>query len=76
MSKQRSKASEDPRVMKEVSEDDSMEMLTGGRTGKIFQQERCVYRPAGPWTKQVHALLQHLRNEGFYAALKRHLSLI
>lgn len=39
--------------------------LHGGRENQITLIDRFVHRPAGPWTKQVHKLLRHLRQQGF-----------
>jgi hypothetical protein len=44
-----------------------MDELTGGRDS-ILRVGRTVHRPAGSWTKQVHRLLKHLRNNGFMGA--------
>lgn len=43
-------------------------ILKGGRQNGIFKVGDRVYRPAGPWTNQVHAFLSHLRIEGFISA--------
>ncbi|MEE4194746.1 MAG: aminoglycoside phosphotransferase family protein [Anaerolineae bacterium] len=42
-----------------------MEVLAGGREGKITRVEGKVHRPAGAWTPHVHALLRHVRTQGF-----------
>ncbi|KTD56754.1 Phosphotransferase enzyme family protein [Legionella santicrucis] len=47
---------------------DDSHYLQGGREDHIIKQGNTVHRPTGPWTKQVHALLRHLRKKGFYAA--------
>lgn len=44
-----------------------MEELKGGRDG-ILRVGSAVHRPAGPWTRQVHRLLQHLWHNGFTCA--------
>jgi len=44
-----------------------MEFLPGGRKNKIARVANTVRRPAGPWTESVHALLRHVRAEGFTA---------
>ncbi len=44
------------------------EILTGGRPGVVRRVENRVVRPAGPWAKTVHALLRHIREQGFEAA--------
>jgi thiamine kinase-like enzyme len=41
--------------------------LTGGRS-TIKRSDQTVIRPAGPWTPTVHALLLHLRKNGFIQA--------
>lgn len=41
-----------------------MEPLSGGRDLKIIKENDSVIRPAGPWTRTVHALLDHLRKSG------------
>lgn len=41
-----------------------MEELEGGRAG-IVRIDNRVVRPAGPWSKQVQRLLQHVRQQGF-----------
>lgn len=43
-----------------------MEYLQGGRKNKIVRFENVVHRPAGFWSKSVHALLNHVRAEGFF----------
>lgn len=45
-----------------------MKYLQGGRPDGIIKVGDRVYRPAGPWTTQVHTFLNHLRNEGFLSA--------
>ncbi|WP_367606760.1 phosphotransferase enzyme family protein [Legionella sp. W05-934-2] len=47
---------------------DDTQHLYGGRENQIIRIGETVHRPAGRWTKQVHAFLRHLRQEGFYAA--------
>lgn len=47
---------------------DDTKHLYGGRENAIIKMGDTVHRPAGMWTKQVHAFLSHLRQEGFYAA--------
>lgn len=49
---------------------DSTKYLEGGRENQIIHIGDCVHRPTGPWTKQVHNLLNHLREKGFYSAPK------
>ena len=44
-----------------------MEYLQGGRENKIGRVDNTVHRPAGPWTRSVHALLRHVRAMGFTA---------
>ncbi len=45
-----------------------MEVLAGGREGKILRSGGKVHRPAGAWTPHVHALLRHVRKQGFWGA--------
>lgn len=45
-----------------------MEYLQGGRQDQIVRISDRVRRPVGPWTKQVHKFLHHLRSQGFFAA--------
>lgn len=47
-----------------------MEYLQGGRKNKITRSKDTVRRPSGFWTKSVHALLNHVRAEGFLGAPK------
>jgi Phosphotransferase enzyme family len=43
--------------------------LTGGRvTGRVVRIGETVHRPVGPWTRTVHAYLQHLEARGFPGA--------
>ncbi|RUR04982.1 phosphotransferase enzyme family protein [Legionella sp. km772] len=42
--------------------------LSGGRENQIIKIGNTVHRPTGRWTKQIHELLLHLRQSGFYAA--------
>ena len=42
----------------------SEEKLTGGNSTTVSRVGDTVRREAGPWTKQVHALLAHLRAKG------------
>jgi len=44
------------------------EILTGGRDGVILRHGDRVTRPAGRWSKAIHALLHHIRARGFDAA--------
>ena len=39
--------------------------LTGGDMTTVVRVGDTVRRTAGPWTPSVHALLRHLRAEGF-----------
>src|SRR4051794_17091853 len=39
--------------------------LTGGSMTAVVRVGDTVRRPAGAWTPSVHALLRHLRAEGF-----------
>ncbi len=39
--------------------------LDGGRLNQVVRIGATVRRPAGPWTTTVHALLEHLRSQGF-----------
>lgn len=41
--------------------------LQGGRENQIIRIGDTVHRPTGRWTKQVHELLYHLREKGFYS---------
>jgi hypothetical protein len=43
-------------------------ILEGGRPGTIIRTGNRVSRPAGPWSKSVHASLNHLHRQGFDAA--------
>lgn len=43
---------------------ESEQYLDGGREGKILKQGNRVYRPANPWTKEVHHFLKHLKMSG------------
>lgn len=45
-----------------------MEILHGGRPNQIARTGNLVHRPSGPWSKSVHALLNHLHTVGFSAA--------
>ncbi|MBR3772528.1 MAG: aminoglycoside phosphotransferase family protein [Clostridium sp.] len=45
-------------------EDDKGQYLDGGREGKIYKQGAYVYRPANPWTKNIHEFLNYLRKSG------------
>jgi thiamine kinase-like enzyme len=45
-----------------------MEYLHGGRENQIARSGKLLYRPAGFWSKSVHLLLHHVRNNGFDAA--------
>lgn len=38
--------------------------LSGGRKGQIFKQGNLVTRPLNPWTKTIHAYLNHLHHQG------------
>ena len=44
-----------------------MEYLHGGRQNQISRSGKVVYRPAGRWSKSVHLLLEHVRDNGFCA---------
>lgn len=45
------------------------EALPGGNTHEaIVRIDDAVYRPTGPWTPGVHALLNHLQRQGFVGA--------
>lgn len=45
------------------------EALRGGNTHEaIVRIDDAVYRPTGPWTRGVHALLGHLQRQGFAGA--------
>jgi Ser/Thr protein kinase RdoA (MazF antagonist) len=45
-----------------------MEYLQGGRDNKIVRFEAAVHRPSGFWSPAVHALLNHIRVQGFFGA--------
>jgi Ser/Thr protein kinase RdoA (MazF antagonist) len=45
-----------------------VEILEGGRKNQISRSGKTVIRPAGPWSKSVHALLTHLKQVGFSGA--------
>ncbi|PDT02815.1 transposase [Rhizobium chutanense] len=45
-----------------------MELLEGGRTGRIWRDGDTVVRPSGEWTPTAHRFLRHLRSKGFLAA--------
>lgn len=47
-----------------------MEDLKGGREGLIHRSDDKVYRPSGFWSKSIHKLLLHLKNEKFDSAPK------
>jgi Phosphotransferase enzyme family len=42
--------------------------LAGSRLNRVVRIGDTVHRPAGPWTPTVHALLRHVRAEGFELA--------
>lgn len=42
--------------------------LEGGRPGVIRKSGNRIIRPAGPWSKTIHAFLHHLRQQGFNQA--------
>jgi Ser/Thr protein kinase RdoA (MazF antagonist) len=44
------------------------EPLTGGNLNPVVRRGDTVRRPAGPWTRAVHALLDHLEARGFDGA--------
>lgn len=44
-----------------------MEYLKGGRVDQIMRQDETIHRPAGEWTPTIHALLRHVRAQGFLA---------
>jgi hypothetical protein len=39
--------------------------LTGGTLNPVVRVDDTVRRPAGSWTPTIHALLRHVRNQGF-----------
>ena len=43
----------------------AVEVLHGGRANEIVRKGEVVCRPAGPWAETVHALLRHVRAQGF-----------
>lgn len=45
-----------------------MEYLQGGRDHKIVRLDGFVQRPSGFWSQSVHALLHHVRRQGFLSA--------
>jgi len=45
-----------------------MEELQGGRDVGIYRADDKVYRPSGFWSKSIHHLFTHLRDEQFNAA--------
>jgi hypothetical protein len=45
-----------------------MEYLPGGRNNQIARIENSVHRPSGFWSQSVHALLHHVRRQGFWGA--------
>ncbi|MEU3459180.1 phosphotransferase [Streptomyces sp. NPDC006733] len=47
-------------------------VLTGGGVNHVVRVGSTVRRPVGPWTRTVHALLDHLRAAGFAAAPRAH----
>ncbi|MYW02215.1 phosphotransferase [Streptomyces sp. SID3343] len=48
------------------------EVLAGGGVNHVVRIGSTVRRPAGPWTRTVHALLDHLRDVGFAGAPRAH----
>ncbi|MGC5342729.1 phosphotransferase [Streptomyces sp. DT171] len=48
------------------------EVLAGGGVNRVVRIGPTVRRPAGPWTRTVHALLDHLRAAGFAGAPRVH----
>ncbi|MEU0991618.1 phosphotransferase [Streptomyces sp. NPDC005953] len=48
------------------------EVLTGGGVNHVVRIGSTVRRPVGPWTRTVHALLDHLRMAGFAGAPRAH----
>ncbi|MFI0905502.1 phosphotransferase enzyme family protein [Streptomyces sioyaensis] len=48
------------------------ETLTGGGVNHVVRVGETVRRPTGPWTRAVHALLNHLAEVGFAGAPKAH----
>ncbi len=45
-----------------------MEFLQGGRANQSARAGNMIHRPAGAWSKAVHALLDYLQTAGFLAA--------
>ena len=45
-----------------------MEYLDGGRSNQIARVGAEVHRPAGEWTPYIHAVLNHVRSQGFLGA--------
>ena len=45
-----------------------MEYIQGGRVNKIARSGKTVHRPSGFWSTSVHALLAHVRTQGFLRA--------
>lgn len=48
------------------------ELLAGGGVNHVVRIGSTVRRPAGPWTRTVHALLDHLKAAGFAGAPRAH----
>ncbi|MCC5575872.1 aminoglycoside phosphotransferase family protein [Microtetraspora sp. AC03309] len=48
------------------------EILSGGGVNQVVRVGTTVRRPAGPWTRGVHALLRHLAEAGFDGAPRAH----
>lgn len=47
-----------------INKNENEQYLDGGREGKIRKQDNRVYRPANPWTKEVHSFLKYLTKTG------------
>lgn len=45
-------------------EDDSTQRLSGGTMSVVLRVGDTIHRTSGPWTRQVHRLLNHLRSQG------------
>ncbi|GHC38916.1 phosphotransferase [Streptomyces cinnamoneus] len=48
------------------------EVLAGGGVNHVVRIGSTVRRPVGPWTRTVHALLDHLQSAGFAGAPRAH----
>ena len=52
----------------DLTGENDLKPLEGGRTGQIWRDGDTVVRPSGAWTPTVHRFLRHIRSRGFLAA--------